>query len=81
MGGEKHNRVVRRQDRDGTPHIFAHCDILYFLATVLLPIGEYVCVSVMHRTRVFTDAQTGTSANNFFPFNTTQHKKYLTENV
>ena len=64
---EKHNRdsvkQEKRQDRDGTRHTY--------LLIVLLPVNINKCVRDAPNNDV--NGQTGTSANNSFGFNTTQH--------
>ena len=67
---EKHNRdsAEKRQDRDGTRHTY--------LLIVLLPVNINKCVrDAPNNNKSFANAQTGTSANNSFGFNTTQLKK------
>ena len=64
---EKHNRDSvtqdKRQDRDGTRHTY-----------LLLPVNINKCVrDAPNNDKSFANAQTGTSANNSFGFNTTQH--------
>ena len=67
---EKHNRdsvkQEKRQDRDGTRHTY--------LLIVLLPVNINKCVrDAPNNDKSFANGQTGTSANNSFGFNTTQH--------
>ena len=67
---EKHNRdsvkQAKRQDRDGTRHTY--------LLIVLLPVNINKCVrDAPNNDKSFANGQTGTSANNSFGFNTTQH--------
>ena len=55
--------------RNGTRHTY-----LLIVATVLLPVNINKCVrDAPNNDKSFANAQTGTSANNSFGFNTTQH--------
>ena len=51
-----------------------HDTYLLIVATVLLPVNINKCVrDAPNNDKSFANAQTGTSANNSFGFNTTQH--------